>query len=132
MIIAVDFDGTIADHRFPDIGSPVPGDFTWMKRWKSLGAKLVLWTVRSDGQENGDVLTQAVKFCRDNWVEFDGVNQTVGQVSWSLSPKAYANVYVDDAAFGCPLKTNPRCGGRDYVDWDIVGPEVEKMIAGHK
>jgi hypothetical protein len=124
MIIAVDFDGTIVDHRFPDIGTAVPGAIYWLKRFKEVGFKLVLWTMRSDGQSNGNVLTQALEYCSRMGVEFDGVNHSPGQDSWTSSPKAYAQIYIDDAGFGCPLKENPRCGGRPYVDWDVIGPAV--------
>ncbi len=34
MYICVDFDGTIVDHRFPEIGPPVPGALDWMKKWQ--------------------------------------------------------------------------------------------------
>ena len=47
--IAVDFDGTIVDHVFPEIGAAVPGAFKWLKRFKEAGATLILWTMRSDG-----------------------------------------------------------------------------------
>jgi hypothetical protein len=131
LTIAVDFDGTIADHAYPDIGKPVPGAFKWLKAFRKKGAQLILWTMRSDGQESGDVLAQAVEFCREHGVEFWGVNQNPRQ-EWSKSPKAYAHVYIDDAAFGCPLIENKRMGGRPMVDWDVVGPAVMAMIEAHK
>jgi hypothetical protein len=132
-IIAVDFDGTIVDHCFPEIGEPVPKAFSWMKRWQELGANLILWTMRSDdrlgdGKENGPVLTEAVEFCRQNGVEFWAVNDNPQQASWTRSRKVYAHYYVDDAAFGCPLCENSRPGGRPYVDWDIVGPRIELIL----
>lgn len=78
MYIAVDFDGTIVEHEFPDIGRESTGAFHWMKKWQEAGAKLILWTMRSDGltgtgKENGPVLTDAVEFCRRNGVEFFGI-----------------------------------------------------------
>lgn len=126
-IVAIDFDGTIADHRFPDIGSAVPGAFEWMKKFQEAGVQLILWTMRSDGQESGDVLTDAVEFCKDKGIEFYGVNENPDQ-DWSDSPKAYAHYYIDDAAIGCPLHENPRCGGAPFVDWEIVGPLVMDLI----
>jgi hypothetical protein len=138
LIFAVDFDGTIADHMFPDIGKPVPGAFKWMKRLQASGAKLILWTMRSDleGEPSaefpdvpgGNYLTQAVEFCRANGVEFWGVNCNPEQHSWTQSPKVYAHRYIDDAAAGCPLKENPRAGGRPFVDWDAIGPELLIML----
>ncbi len=137
MIVAVDFDGTIAEHEFPDIGEPVPGAFEWMKKWQAAGAKLVLWTMRSDGRtadgskENGPVLTDAVEFCRRNGVEFWAVNGNPEQKSWTQSPKVYAHLYVDDAAVGCPLRESRKMGNRPMVDWSAVGPAVMAKIEAH-
>jgi hypothetical protein len=129
VIVAIDFDGTIVDHRYPAVGGPVPGALQWMKRFQSLGAKLVLWTMRSGGRTDGtDPLKDAVDYCRESGVEFWGVNENPEQHDWTASPKAYAHVYVDDAAACCPLRDNPRAGGRPYVDWDAVGPAVEALI----
>jgi hypothetical protein len=130
MNIAIDFDGTIADHVFPDIGKAVPGAFKWLKKFQKAGARLILWTMRSDGQECGDVLTAAVEFCRKNGIEFFGINGNPEQHSWTTSPKVYAHIYVDDAAFGCPLRDNPRMGGRPFVDWDAVGPAILAQLEG--
>ena len=123
--IAIDFDGTVSDHMFPDVGRPVPGAVEWIKKFKEAGAKLILWTMRSDGPE-GDYLQDAVKFCEENGLEFDFFNEN--PQSWTTSPKVYAHYYIDDAAFGCPLKENPRMGGRPYVDWDVVGPDIYGLL----
>jgi hypothetical protein len=130
--VAIDFDGTIAEHEFPAIGEPVPDAFYWMRRWQEEGAKLILWTMRDDNRvddgspENGPVLNQAVEFCRRHGIEFWGINRNPEQGSWSGSPKAYASVYVDDLAFGCPLLEGKN--GRPVVNWSVVGPAVLRMI----
>lgn len=129
MYIAIDFDGTMVEHIYPGIGKEVPGAFMWVKKFKEAGAKLILWTMRSDGQADGDVLTEAIEYCKSKGVEFDFHNEN--PQDWTTSNKAYAHVYIDDAAFGCPLRVNPRMGGRPFVDWDIVGPAVLKMIEEH-
>ncbi len=136
-VVCVDFDGTIAEHEFPDVGAAVPGAFEWLRRWQEAGAKLILWTMRSDGRtgtgrENGPVLTDAVEFCRANGVEFWGVNQNPTQASWTTSPKAYAHVYVDDMAAGCPLRESRKSGNRPVVDWSVVGPAVLALIEKRK
>jgi hypothetical protein len=129
MFVAIDFDGTIVDHRYPDIGSPVPGAIEWMKKFQEAGAQLILWTMRSGDRDDGtDPLAEAVEYCRSNGVEFFGVNRNPTQAKWTRSPKAYAHCYIDDAAIECPLRDNPRMGGRPYVNWDIVGPRVLEMI----
>ncbi len=122
MYICVDFDGTIVDHAFPKIGVPVPGAIEWMKRWVEVGAKLILFTMRS-----GDVLSDAVTYLEKNGVALHGINHNPDQSSWSASPKAYGHIYVDDAAFGCPLLALDGFN-RACVDWDIVGPQVEAAL----
>lgn len=127
MIIAVDFDGTIVDHRYPDIGAEVPGALSWIKQFQAAGAKVFLWTMRSDGVDDGNTLTEAISWLAAHDVWVDGANINPEQ-TWSRSPKLYANLYIDDAAFGCPLRENPRSGGRPYVDWDVVGPRVLSLL----
>lgn len=78
-----------------------------------------------------EYLTAAVEFLEDKGVELWGVNQNPEQVAWTDSPKAYAHVYVDDAALGCPLAYEVLEGGknsRPFVDWTIVGPMVLERI----
>ena len=127
MIIAIDFDGTIADHRYPDLGSPVPGAIDWMQRWVNAGAKIILWTMRSDGND-GPTLTGAVEYLHRQGVELWSINDNPDQHTWTDSPKALANLYIDDRAFGCPLRENPRAGGAPIVDWAKVGPAVWQQL----
>lgn len=128
--IAIDFDGTIAWHEYPDIGDPVPGAFEWMKRFQAAGASLRLWTMRSDTEHHGPTLTQAVAFCQKNGIEFDHVNHDPNQTAWTSSPKLYSQIYIDDAAFGCPLIVE--IGQyKPAVDWATVGPKVLILIELH-
>ena len=127
-MICVDFDGTIVGHRFPQIGKPAPGAFKWLKKLQEAGARLILWTMRDDDRDgDGLYLKEAVDFCRANGVEFWALNANPEQFSWSNSKKCYANIYIDDAAFGCPLIPDSE-QDRLMVDWSIVGPAVLKMI----
>lgn len=119
LTIAVDFDGTLCDHRYPDIGGDAPGAIRWLREFKAAGHRLLLWTMRS-----GKELDDAVAWCKERGVTFDGINANPGQESWTQSPKVYAHAYIDDAAIGCPLREYPRCGSRPVVDWDIVGPAI--------
>ncbi len=121
MDIAIDFDGTIVKHEFPRMGDVLPKAFEWMKKFEDAGARLLLNTMRSD-----EYLNAAVECCRENGIEFFGVNHNPEQDSWTSSPKVYAQLYIDDAAFGCPLVHE--AGSRPYVDWDIVGPAVFDML----
>ena len=131
MKIAIDFDGTLVEHMFPEIGLEVPLAFHYMKEFQKAGAKLILWTMRSDFQEVGPVLSQALKFCQDRGIMFKGINEGINDREWTTSPKAHANIYIDDAAFGCPL-IPARESGRPMVDWSVVGPAVLERLQSNQ
>jgi len=126
MIIGIDFDGTMVDHMFPQIGEPVPHAVNSVRAFQSVGAKIILWTMRSDSEEAGSVLTEAVDYMNSNGIILYGINQNPDQ-HWSKSPKAYCNIYIDDAAFGCPLIKYPGFE-RPCVNWAIVGSQVLRML----
>lgn len=131
-IVAVDFDGTIVEHRFPNIGPPVPYAVQWLKEFQQQGAKLILWTMRSCEGDRPDCLTNAVDYCRALGIEFWGVNENPQQKAdrWTTSPKVYAHVYVDDSAAGTPL-IKPASNVLPYVDWSLVGPHVMNLLSFH-
>jgi MoaA/NifB/PqqE/SkfB family radical SAM enzyme len=113
MIIAVDFDGTCVDHRYPLIGDPAP-DAVETLRQLAKNHRLILWTMRS-----GKHLDDAVKWFVDREIELYGIQMNPTQHTWSKSRKCYANVYIDDAGFGAPL-IHPRGFNRPCIDWEKV------------
>lgn len=115
MKIAIDFDGTIVEHRYPDIGAPVPQALETMKELRAAGHSLILCTMRS-----GEKLADAVRYCMDRGVVFQGINEAPGQKRWTKSPKPFGNIYIDDAALGCPLVVPNEEDRRPYVDWKWV------------
>lgn len=124
MIIAVDFDGTCVDHRFPDVGPDLPGVVQILKALVARGDKLILWTMRSDGPE-GYFLGDAVQWFKDRDIELWGIQRNPGQNTWTSSPKCYAQLYIDDAALGCPLHQLAWMK-RPGVDWDAVAAVLQR------
>jgi hydroxymethylpyrimidine pyrophosphatase-like HAD family hydrolase len=116
MIIAVDFDGTIVTHEYPEIGGDIPGALLTLREWIMKGHQIILWTMRS-----GEELEAAVQYLEENDIELWGINENPDQIEsgWSTSNKQYAHKYVDDAAIGCPL-IYPLSGARPYVDWQKI------------
>lgn len=127
MKIAVDFDGTIVEHKYPYIGRKVPNAITWLRQWQFHGAQIILFTMRA-----GVELDAAVEYLEANGIKLWGINTDPDQTGWTASPKAYAELYIDDAAFGCPLKESSEMGARPFVDWSIVGPSVLERIKNEK
>lgn len=118
MIIGVDFDGTVAEHDYPDIGPPVPLAIDYLKKLVEGGARLILYTMRS-----GKTLHEAVKWLNDRGVPLWSVNENHEQVGWTSSPKPYCHVYVDDSAACVPLIESTKTR-RPMVDWSLVGPDL--------
>ena len=118
MYIAIDFDGTCVTHDYPRIGKEI-GATKVLKRLVEAGHKLILNTMRSDKE-----LQDAVNWFKKNGIELYGVNENPTQKRWTNSPKVYAHMYIDDAAFGCPLINAPELSNRQFVDWDSVGRKL--------
>lgn len=113
LVVAVDFDGTCCVHAFPELGRDI-GAGPVLRELVSRGARLVLWTMRS-----GDTLAVAERWFDAQGVPLFGVNRNPEQDEWTTSPKAYAHVYIDDAALGAPLKVGLP-GERPHIDWEAV------------
>ena len=121
MYIAIDFDGTCVTHDYPRIGKEI-GATEVLKRLVEAGHKLILNTMRSDKE-----LQDAINWFKKNGIELYGVNENPTQKRWTNSPKVYAHMYIDDAAFGCPLINAPELSNRQFVDWDSVGRKLIQM-----
>lgn len=98
MNIAIDFDGTIVEHRYPQIGRTMLFAFETIKELQKRKHNLILWTYR-----NGKELDEAVEFCRINGVEFYAVNRNYPEEQFdpaTTSRKIIADIYIDDRNVG--------------------------------
>jgi hypothetical protein len=95
--IAVDFDGTIVEHKYPEIGKEKLFAFETLKQLIKQKHQVILWTYRT-----GKELDEAVEFCRENGVEFFAVNKNFPEEYYdgSISRKIDADVYIDDRNLG--------------------------------
>jgi len=95
--IAVDFDGTIVEHAYPEIGKEKLFAFQTLRELEKMGANLILWTFRS-----GKELNDAVEFCRKNGIEFYAVNRNYPEEVYdeTVSRKIDADIYIDDKNIG--------------------------------
>ena len=129
IIIGVDFDGTCVTHDYPKVGKDI-GAIPVLKKLSEAGHKLMLWTMRGNNpSENGDTLADAVKWFADNEIPLWGINENPEQTKtgWTNSNKQYAQLYIDDAAFGCPLKLDYEKSTRLFVDWEKVEEGLKTM-----
>ena len=98
MTIAIDFDGTIVEHRYPTIGAERPFAIDTLLLLQREGHKLILWSVRE-----GKLLDEAVEWCRQRGLEFYAVNRDYPeerQADRGFSRKLKADLFIDDRNLG--------------------------------
>ena len=96
MIIAVDFDGTLCEHKYPDIGKPNEELISLLINIQKAGTRIILWTCRS-----GEYLKRALAWCGRQGLLIDAANEDIESVKNSdfgreKSCKVYADIYIDD------------------------------------
>jgi hypothetical protein len=97
LTIAVDFDGTIVEHQYPEIGVEMPLAFEVLRELQSRGHRLILWTYR-DGVD----LKNAVDYCLDKGIFFYAVNESHPDEEFNkyMSRKIDADIFIDDRIVG--------------------------------
>lgn len=98
MTIAVDFDGTIVEHRYPEIGKERPFATMTLRRLGDEGHRLILWSVRE-----GRLLDEAVEWCKERGVTFYAVNRDFEEedgTGRNFSRKIKADLFIDDRNVG--------------------------------
>lgn len=117
-IYAVDFDGTLCEHKFPDIGAPNEKLIKWLIEKRNAGDKVILWTNRME-----PYLDNAVAWCKEQGLTFDAVNDNIPEImerykgvlnGKPASRKITADIFIDDAACNTGLPFgNPGCLMKD-------------------
>ena len=93
-VIAVDFDGTLCENAWPEIGRANDVLIDYLIKCKQAGAKLILWTMREGGK-----LHYAVEWCMERGLTFDAINDNLESLKdeFQNNPrKIYADYYIDD------------------------------------
>lgn len=98
MTIAIDFDGTIVEHKYPEIGPEIPFAIETLKMLINDRHRLILWSVRE-----GVLLEEAVEYCRKRGVEFYAVNKDYPEektTDRNFSRKLKVDLFIDDRNLG--------------------------------
>jgi len=98
MKIAVDFDGTIVEHAYPEIGKEIPFATDTLRMLMKDRHDLILWTVRE-----GRLLDEAVEWCKERGVEFYAINRDFPEEKKGMkhfSRKLKADIFIDDRNIG--------------------------------
>lgn len=102
MIIAIDFDGTIVEDHFPEIGKMVDGAREVINRLYDEGYTIIIWTCRTKINK-----ARAIEFLVRNGVKYHYFNESsvanLRIYDWVDTRKVYADLYIDDKGLMKPL-----------------------------
>lgn len=114
MVIAIDFDGTIVEHKYPKIGRSIPFAIETLLQLQKDGHILILWTVRS-----GDLLQEAIDYCSRKGLTFYAANKNYPEEDeTTASRKLTADLFVDDRNLG------------GLPDWGVIYHAIRAMERG--
>ncbi|WP_108822262.1 BT0820 family HAD-type phosphatase [Dysgonomonas sp. Marseille-P4361] len=114
MIIAVDFDGTIVEHKYPKIGRPIPFAIETLLKLQKDGHVLLMWSVRTD-----ELLQEAVDYCESKGLKFFAANKNYPEEDVSTaSRKLNADLFIDDRNLG------------GLPDWGVIYHAIRAMERG--
>jgi hydroxymethylpyrimidine pyrophosphatase-like HAD family hydrolase len=117
-VIAVDFDGTIVECKYPEIGELIPKAKEVLTKYKNNGGQIIIWTCRSVSD-----LESARQFLIKNNIPFDAINE---HLPWQLDyiQKNFPHVQPDCRKICADLYVDDRNPGG--LDWDYVGKLLEE------
>jgi haloacid dehalogenase-like hydrolase len=125
MNIYLDFDGTVVEHDYPQIGKLNPNSLEVIKKLQEAGHTIILNTMRAEFDD--DSMQEAFDFINQN-ESVTGIRisrQTERKIyppEWNLD-KIKDEIYIDDIAANIPLiKASV---GEFMVDW----LEIERQLA---
>ena len=127
MKIYLDFDGTVVEHYFPEIGAENPHAIKVIARLQAAGHEIVLNTYRAD------IDVQHVHEALDFIHSFDEIQQPIEKfLPEKLDPRSFDldiakesnQLYIDDIATGIPMRRNIVLEYGMMVDW----VELEKKL----
>lgn len=107
-IIAVDFDGTLCENKWPEIGMPNEELIEYLKKRQANGEKLILWTSRNEEQTK-----DAVEWCKEHGLVFDAVNDNLPEIVEAFGGNC-RKIFANEVAIACRRE---KLYGKDG-EWD--------------
>lgn len=123
MIIAIDFDGTIVQHKYPEIGTEIPFATATIRKLIAEQHQVILWTVR-----RGNLLEEAIDWCKERGIEFYAVNKSFPEEEAGVGyGKVNADIFIDDRNLGgLPDWGNIYRMIKENKTWKDIYSETEK------
>ena len=113
MTIAIDFDGTIVEHKYPKIGRPIPFAIETLLQLQKEKHRLILWTVRE-----GEYLQEAIDYCAERGLIFYANNANYPEEKEPSPRKINVDMFIDDRNLG------------GLPDWGVIYKAVQATVRG--
>ncbi len=114
-IVAIDFDGTITDSHFPELGDIRSDASRVIGRLVMAGHTVIIWTCRPI---NNHGIEEMEQWLRKHSVPYHGINENARELKFSTGNKIYADIYIDDR--------NLELYGKK-IDWNSVEEKLESL-----
>ncbi|MGF7010663.1 hypothetical protein M2146_001187 [Lachnospiraceae bacterium PF1-22] len=130
LVHGVDFDGTLCEERYPEIGKPNTALIKHLIDHQQKGDKLILWTCRE-----GKLLDEALAWCNEKGLVFDAVNQNLQdmiEIFGNDSRKLGCDILYDDKSYSGDKFEFPFVAGKPQDQLERVWewcPECENEVA---
>lgn len=122
-IIAVDFDGTVVEHEFPNIGMPQPGALQFISNCLTRGDYVIIWTCRT-----GRYLKAVKEYFAKNGFDHKRLKKNLlfnenAPLDFKPEPKVYYDVLIDDRNYGgLPMTSD------GFVDWHKINQDINGNV----
>jgi hypothetical protein len=123
MLIYLDFDGTVVEHAYPQIGADNPRALQVIRRLQDAGHQIILNTYRAD--LNDGSLQEAI-----NYLQHPGRNLLpisehtplkINPPNWNWEQTVKDNtLFIDDVSSGTPMIPNVQLPFGQQVDWKTL------------
>jgi hydroxymethylpyrimidine pyrophosphatase-like HAD family hydrolase len=90
--IACDFDGTLCEFDFPNIGKPKVEVVNFIKKAHKAGHHIIIWTCRT-----GEYVQDMIRFLKKWGIPYDKINENY-KIEIDDCRKVFADIYLDDRA----------------------------------
>lgn len=115
LIIAIDFDGTIVEHIYPQIGKLKHSAKEVINKLFDEGHEIIIWTCRCNAHSEYEDLTDMKYFLQENEIKYTKINSNSDSVPYGCKPKIYSDIYIDDKNLF-------------YIDdWNIIYKEIKRI-----
>jgi hypothetical protein len=94
--IAIDFDGTLCEHRYPECGPPRPAVVEAVRALHAMGWRVVVQSCRA--QADDGLLVEMAAWLAEHGVPCDEI--------WRGAGKPFAHAYLDDRGVAVPAGEN--------------------------